>query len=69
MTKSAQYLSVREAAIQLGVSTTQVWRLLESGDLHKADVLHPWGWTLLAKKEVEARKKALSTPTQTERDQ
>ena len=60
MTKSAQYLSVREAAIVLGVSTTQVWRLLESGDLHKVDVSHPWGWTQIARKEVTARKAKLA---------
>ena len=63
MTKPTEYLTVREASILLGVSTTQIWRLLKADPPELTSTVgpHPNYWTLLSRREVEARRKRLET--------
>ena len=59
MTKPSNDLTVREAAAILGVSITQVWRLIRSGELHACiaeSVFRSERVTLLSRREVERRK-------------
>lgn len=62
MTKPSNDLTVREAAAILGVSITQVWRLIRSGELSAVvnqSVFRSERVTLLSRREVEARKRKL----------
>jgi predicted site-specific integrase-resolvase len=59
MTKPTYDLTVREAAAVLGVSITQVWRLIRSGELSAVvnqSVFRSERVTLLSRREVERRR-------------